>query len=99
MLMNSSIISIISSIVIMFGMYYGFRIKYRLVRIPVIITYSLLLTGEMLDIMVDYNSSVRLFFIELLELFVILGFFATTYYSWDCLEKIDLKRKAMFKLL
>ncbi len=94
----SNFVSLLSSIIISLGMYYGFKIKYRLVRIPVIITYGLLLTGELLDIVADYNTNIRLFFIEILEIFIILGFFATTFYSWDKLKKIKFKKKGVFKL-
>ena len=91
-------VSLLSSVFIWLGMYYGFKIKYRMVRNPVIITYGLLLTSELLDILANYNDNIRLIFIELLELLIILGFFATTYYSWERLEKISFKKKAVFRI-
>ena len=86
--MNATVFfSLLSCLMISFGMYYGFMIKYRLVRIPLTITYGLLLTGEVLDIAANINGSVRYILIEILEFFVIIGFFVTTYYSWDWLKK------------
>ena len=75
-------ISFFTGIVCIIAMYYSMENKDFRIRVPAIIAFSLLLMGETLDLLADIAlNTALLFFAEMLEMFITVGFFTLIYYT------------------
>lgn len=85
--MNPWFISFFTGIVSIIALYYSMQLKNLKIQIPAIIAFSLLLMGETIDLLAGIAfDSLLLFFAEILEMFITVGFFSLIYY-------INLQRK------
>ncbi len=78
--MSNTIISIESAIIDLFAIAYTVGIRPTKIKVPAIITFSLLFIGEVIDI-VGPNPLINSIFIEEnIELYVSIGLLITVYY-------------------
>lgn len=94
------IFSLFTSVIIVIALYYLIQFKNNNIRIAGIIAFSLMLVGEIIDLMSgNQNGTLITVFIELLEMFVTTGFFTLIYYLKLQIDekKKSLKRKKRYK--
>ncbi|VVB75254.1 Uncharacterised protein [Candidatus Tiddalikarchaeum anstoanum] len=79
--MVSWIFSFVTALITVYAIYTSMRLKNARLRIVALIAFSLLLIGETFDILAGNGSSTILaVFVEVLEMFITIGFFALLYY-------------------
>jgi hypothetical protein len=87
-------VSFFTGIVSIIAMYYSMRLKEFRLKTPSLIAFSLLLMGETIDLLADIAlSTALLFFAEMLEMFITVGFFSLIYYIHIKKEDNNKKRK------
>ena len=80
-IMNLWIISFFTGLVAIGALYYAFLLKKSRIQIPALIAFSLLLLGESMDLFANIAlNNFLLFFAEILEMFITVGFFSLVYY-------------------
>ena len=87
-------VSFFTGIVAIIAMYYSMQLRGLRLRIVSVLTFSLLLMGETMDLLADIVlNSFLLFFAEMLEMFITVGFFTITYYIYLQKEGVKKRRK------
>lgn len=86
-------VSFFTGIVSIIALYYSLQLDNERLRITAVIAFSLLLMGETFDLLANIAlDTILLFFTELLEMFVSVGFCSLVYYI-NILKLESLKRK------
>lgn len=90
-------VSFFTGIVAIISLYYAMQLKNIMLKVTSIIAFSLLLMGETIDLLANIAlNNILLFFVEMLEMFITVGFFSLIYYTYLQLsekEKVKKKRK------
>ena len=88
-------VSFFTGLVAILGMYYSLQLSNLRIKLIAVITFSLLLLGETIDIIADIAlNTLLLFFAEMLEMFITVGFFSLVYYTYlHTLKGEDKKRR------